>query len=108
MAGGHSVEAQQIGALAQPVELEVAVALDARVGGDTVAVGLDIGVDDGRVEVVGEVEHQVIDAQLLGDAAGVVDVGHRAAPGVAFAAPEPHRDAHHLVAGGDQFGRGNR
>ena len=37
--------------------------------------------------------------ELLGDAAGVVDVGHRAATGVAVAAPQPHRHADDVVAG---------
>ena len=71
-------------------------------------VRLHVRVDDVLVEVVGEVEHQVVDAQLLRHAAGVVDVGHRAAAGVAVAAPQPHGDAHHLVAVAQQLGRGDR
>ena len=35
----------------------------------------------------------MVDVELLGDAPGVVDVGHAAAAGVALTAPEPHRDA---------------
>ena len=58
----------------------------------------DVRVDDVRVEVVAEVEHEVVDAELLGDPAGVVDVGHPAAPGVALAAPQLHRDADDVVA----------
>ncbi len=57
----------------------------------------DVRVDDRGVEVLREVEDEVVDAELLGDAAGVVDVGHAAAPGVALPAPQPHRDADDLV-----------
>ena len=40
VAGGDGVEAEQVGALAEAVELQVAVALDARVGREAVAVGV--------------------------------------------------------------------
>jgi hypothetical protein len=108
VAGGDRIEAEQIGALAQAGELEVAVALDARVRREAVPVRLDVRIDHVPVEVVGEVEHEVVDAELLGDAAGVVDVGDAAAAGVAVAAPQPHRDADHLVPGGEQLGGGDR
>ena len=65
-------------------------------------VGGDVGLDHVGVEVVAEVEHEVVDAELLGDAAGVVDVGHRAAAGVAVAAPQLHRHADDVVTGVDQ------
>ena len=63
--GGHRVEAERIGPSQQPVELEVAVALDARVRACARGVVRDVGRDDVRVEVVTEVEHVVIDAELL-------------------------------------------
>ena len=69
------------------------------------AVGLDVGLDDVALEVVGEGPHVVGDAQLLGHPAGVVDVADRAAPGVGLAAPQLHRHAHHLVAGRRAGGR---
>ena len=53
--------------------------------------------DDARVEVVGEVEDVVHDAELLGDPAGVLDVAHRAAARVTRAAPELHGGAHDVV-----------
>ena len=67
-----------------------------------------VRIDDVAVEVVGEVEHEVVDVELLGDTAGIVDVGHRAAAGVAVAAPQPHRDADDVVTGVDQLGGGDR
>src|SRR5690606_33578292 len=45
-----------------------------------------------------EVEDVVVDAELVGDPAGVVDVGHRAAARVGLAAPQLHGDADDLVA----------
>jgi hypothetical protein len=50
-------------------------------------VRLDVRGDDVAVEVVAEVEDVVVDAELVGHPAGVVDVGHRAAPGVAGSPP---------------------
>ena len=50
----------------------------------------------------------MIDAELLRNPAGIVDIGHRTTTGVAVATPQPHRDADNLVAGVDQFRRSNR
>jgi hypothetical protein len=50
-------------------------------------VRIDVGSHDVLVEVVGEVEHQVVDAELLRDPASVVDVGDAAAAGVAARRP---------------------
>ena len=50
----------------------------------------------------GEVEDEVVDSQLLGNAAGIVDVADAAAAGVALATPQAHRDTDDLVAGLDQ------
>jgi hypothetical protein len=108
MTGGDGVETQDVSALAEPVELEVAIALDARVRRQTLGVSAHVWIDDVGVEVVGEVEHQMIDVELLSYAAGVVDIGHRAAAGVALSTPQPHRDADHVVAGVDQLGGGDR
>src|SRR5690606_34612589 len=89
-------------------ELQVAVALDARVRRQPPPVRLDVGLDDPGLELVAEVPDVVGDAELLGHPAGVVDVGHRAAAGVGLAAPEPHGHADHLVAGRQQAGGGHR
>src|SRR5207248_8286024 len=47
--------------------------------------------------------HPVVNAELLGDTAGVVDLRHRAARALDVAAlPETHRDTDDLVAGLEQ------
>ena len=70
--GGDGVEAEQVGPLREPGELHRSVALDARVRGDPRRVLTDVGLDDVGVEVVAEVEHQVVDVELLGQ---LVQVG---------------------------------
>jgi hypothetical protein len=77
--GGHGVEAQTGGPLQQPVELEMAVALDARVGGPALGMSPDVGLHHMFLEGGGEVEHVVDETQLVGHAPGVVDIGHRTA-----------------------------
>ena len=51
-------------------------------------VAFDEGGDDVTLELLGVVEDVVIDAEHLGDATRVVDVGHRATARVRDAAPE--------------------
>ena len=99
MPGGDGIESEQVGALGEAGELHRAIALDARVRCDAACVRVDVRCDDVLVEVVAEVEDEMVDAELLSDAAGVVDVGHRTAPGVAVTAPELHRHPDHVVAG---------
>ena len=60
-------------------------------------VGLHVRVDHVTVEVVAEVEHEVVDVELLRHTPGIVDIAHAAAPGVALAAPELHRHADDVV-----------
>ncbi len=102
------IESQQIGALAEPVELQVSIAFDARVRREAFAVSTHVGIDDVGVEIVAEVEHEMVDVQLLCDTPGVVDIGDRTAAGIALAAPQAHRDTDDVVTGIDQFGGGNR
>ena len=61
--GGDGVEAERIGSAEQPVELEVAVALDARVRRAAGSVVGHVGRHHVLVEVVAEVEHVVLDAE---------------------------------------------
>ena len=77
----------------QAVELEVPVALDAGVGRASLGVGGDVGVHDVAVEVGAEVEDVVVEPEVVGHPAGVLDVGHRAATLVGLAAPEAQGDA---------------
>ena len=108
MAGGDGVEAQPVGPPEQAVELEVAVALDARVRGPPDGVIRHVRPDHVTVELVGEVEDVMGDPELLGHPAGVVDVRDRAAPGVGRAAPQLHGGADDVVALAHQQGGGNR
>ena len=108
VAGGHGLEAEGVGPAEQAVELEVAVALDARVGGAPGGVVGDVGRDDVLVEVVAEAEGVVLDAEAAGDGARIVDIGHRAAAGVGLASPELEGGADHLVAGLEQERRRDR
>ena len=80
------------------VELHGAVALDARVGRPPQCVLPHVGRHDVAVELLGQVEDVMGDAQLLGHPAGVLDVGHRAAARVRRPAPQLQRGADHLVA----------
>ena len=107
MAGRDEVEPQRVGPAQQLVELEVTVALDTRVRGQSGDVVGDVGLDNELLEVVTEVEHVVVDTQLLGDATGIVDVGDRATARVALAAPQLHRDADDIVPLGREEGGGN-
>ena len=106
--GGDVVEPQRIGAAQETVELEVTVALDARVRCLAGLVRSDIGVDHVAGEVVTEVEDVMGDAQVIGDPTGVVDVGHRTTTAVALAAPQLHRDADDLVPLFEQERSGDR
>ena len=106
--GGDRVEPQQLGPSQQHVELEVAVALDARVGRPAGGVVGHVRLDDELFELVAEVEHVVVDADLRRGTAGVVDVGGRAAAGVGLASPQLHRDADHIVALGHEHRRRDR
>ena len=74
------------------------VALDAGVGRTAGGVVRDIGVDDGLLERIGEIEDVVVEPELFRHAPGVVDVGHRAAPAVGRTTPELQRGSHHVVA----------
>ena len=85
-------------AIEQPVELEMPVALDARVGRPPVGVAAHVGVDHVPLELGREVEDVVDDPELVGNPAGVLDVGDRAAPRVGRPAPQ-------LEGGADHAGR---
>ena len=98
VAGGQRVEAHRARPLVQAAPLDAAVALDARVRRPAGRVARDVRLDDPRVELLGEVEDVVREVELRGDAARVLDVGHRAAAGVARAAPELQRHAGDVVA----------
>ena len=108
MPGCYCIEAKQPSALAETIELEMAIAFDTWVGCKAIHMGLHVWVDNMLVEVVGKVEYQMINAQLLGNSPRIIHVGNRTATGVAFASPQAHSHAHHFVAGVFQFGGSHR
>ena len=108
VAGGDDLDAELGGAVEERAELDVPVARDARVGGGPGGVGVDVGIDDVAVEAVAEVEDVVVDAELLGDPAGVVDVGDGAAARVLRPSPQLEGHTDHLVALVAQGGGGDR
>jgi hypothetical protein len=40
----------------------------------------------------------MVDTNLLGNAARIVDIGNRATTGIAFATPQTHGDANNIMA----------
>ena len=104
VARGNGIEAEQARALRQTVELEMTIALDARIGGGSRAMGIDVRINYVGGEIVGEVEYQVVDSQLLRHTTGIVHITHRTTAGVALATPQSHGDSHHFVAFATQFG----
>jgi hypothetical protein len=75
----------------------MAIAFDARVWCGARLMCRNVGINHCSIEVVGEVEDEMIDSQLLGYAPSVVDIADRAAPSVTLAAPEAHRHADNVV-----------
>ena len=106
--GGHRLETERVCTLEQCAELEVTVALDAWVRRNTGCVSLHVRVDHVLVEAVTEVEDVVVNAKLLRHPTGIVDIRHRAAPGIAAAAPQLHGDANYVVPLLEKQRSGNR
>ena len=77
--GCHEVAAHLARPVEQRAELEVAVAVDARVGGAPLLIGADELVDDRTRERLAEVDGLPGDAQPRADGLGVLQVGQRAA-----------------------------
>ena len=65
MPGCYCIEAKQPSALAETIELEMAIAFDTWVGSKAIHMGLHVWVDNMLVEIIGKVEYQVINARLL-------------------------------------------
>ena len=70
----------------------------------------DIGTDHPLLEVGGEVEDVVDDAELVGHPASVLGVGHRTAPRVGAATPQLEGGTHDVLGPEtlDQEGGGDR
>jgi hypothetical protein len=97
MSSRHCVKSQAAGAIKEHVELDVPIALDARIRRRAFDVGSHERFDHVSVELVGVVKDVMIDAERLGDSSRVVDVGDRATPRIRHPAPEFERGAHDLV-----------
>jgi hypothetical protein len=104
MAGSHGVKTKLPRPAEQTIELEVPVALDAWVRGSARGVIGHVGGDDVAAELLGEVEDMMGDAELLGHAPGIFDVGDRAATGVRRTAPQLHGRPHHVLTCLDEQG----
>ncbi len=109
VAGGDAVGADLAGGDEQLVELQVVVAERAGDGRASGEILVDEGADDVALEAVLLVDDVVGDAEVLGDAAGVVDVidgaaaalhllGHAFLAGEAALVPELQGEADELVA----------
>ena len=61
MARGNHLEAEGICPCHETIELEVAVALNARVWGDATRVIGHIGIDDIAIKIFGEIKDEMID-----------------------------------------------
>ncbi len=101
--GGHVVAALLQGKVEQRAELEIAVAIDARVGCGACQVGVHKAIHHGALERLPKIEHMVGDAQALGHALRIGDVRKRAAGARAVCpkaarAGEAHGGADALVA----------
>jgi hypothetical protein len=97
MTGGHGVETQGTGPVDQPVELQMPVAFDARIGGPPLRVTEHVGADHALFELGSEVEHVVDQPQLIGHPPGVLHIGHRAASRLRRAPPELEGGPDHPV-----------
>ncbi len=100
--GRDLVHPHQSGALQQPAELDVPVAVDAGVRRLAAAVSLREARDHVAPELPAEIEHVVLDAEAGGDAARVLHVRQRAAGAFPFqpgllVAEKPQRRARDLV-----------
>ena len=72
----NEIKAQRLGSGHQTIKLEVPIALDARVRSDSASVIGNIRFDNVAIKVLGEVEHQMIDLELLCYSSSVIDIAH--------------------------------
>jgi hypothetical protein len=105
--GSYGVEAEADPPVEEAPELEVPVALDARVRRATGRVSTYVRSNDAALELLGEVEDVVIDAEAIGHPPGVVDVGNRAAARIRSTAPELHGGSDDVMALLAQHSGGN-
>ena len=103
VAGYHAAAAQLPRPLEQLAEFQIAVAVDAGVGGAAGIIGVHKFIDDVGVEFLGEIEYIVGNAHPPGHAAGVLHIVQRAAGlgpvgGLHLPGVQPHGGADALEA----------
>ena len=98
MTSSHGFVTEQFGTPKQHVELQVTVALHARVGCAACSVIGNVGGNHVLLELFAEIEHVVIKIQLSRSTASVFHLGHRTASGIRLPSPELHGDGHYFVA----------
>ncbi|CAB4631069.1 unannotated protein [freshwater metagenome] len=76
MTSGDNVETQCLGSGHKPIKLEMPVAFDAWVRSNSSGMISDIRFDNVAIKVLGEVEHQMIDLELLCYSPSIIDVAH--------------------------------
>ena len=81
----------------QAIKLEMAIAFDAGIRGNTDGMVIDIGINDRTLKIFSEVKDQMVNADLLRDATSIIHIAHTATTGVTLAAPQAHRDANDFV-----------
>jgi hypothetical protein len=97
MARRYGIKAETPSPLKQQVKLDVPIALDAWIRRRSFNVGAHEWLDHVVVELLGVVKDVVIDAENLGDASCVVNVGDRTAARIRDAAPELQRGTNDVV-----------
>ena len=74
VAGGNGVAAHERRPVIEPPELQIAVAVNAGIGGAPLLIGLRKAIHHLAAELIGEVEHIVGHIQLISHAAGVLHI----------------------------------
>lgn len=108
VAGCDHLGTESAGPLQERRELNVLVALYARIRCFSLEIGIDEIIDHGFVEYTLEVDHVVWNAEVLGDAAGVLDIARTAAAAAprhgAAGVVEPHGHADDPLTALDEHG----
>src|SRR5487761_2190944 len=97
MPGCDRIKAKPLCSRKERVKFQVAVALHTGVRSPSASVLVRVDVDDVAVELLGEVEHVVLNPQVITDSARIGDILERAASRIAGTTPELHRRTDDLV-----------
>jgi hypothetical protein len=106
--GRHSIETERPRPREQPVELEMTVAFDTRVGRESLGVIGYIRIHHVLIEIFTKIEHEMLESELLRNPPGIVDITHGATTRVGVATPQFQRDTDNLVSFVAEHRGGNR